>query len=352
MIELLIPAFRNFVYSLVLVILTGFLLVVQLPGKTVAEEELSRTSPLDTIESAQLFYVSLKPLAALQQADTSFSNKQAWAWYIPAFSFQLHNRFHEWAFGDEGGETQGIFRLDFGKSQLSDQDVLAILYLPMLTTLQLSLFAFCTSLILGMGLGFLLVRYENEYWTTAIQRLATGIYAFPVFFVAILLVLLFPGQQAAFLKEALGQPRESYISLYWLLAVCCLSYQSSIYIALQFRNTLSQVMRTDYILAARAKGLSNARIFWVHALPSAAFPIITYSGILLGSLFSGSFIIELVFGLQGTGLTLQDALLKRDLPVLSAMVLISGCMAVTGNFIADITYCLADPRIRQNSSST
>ena len=111
-------------------------------------------------------------------------------------------------------------------------------------------------------------------------------------------------------------------------------------------NTIGQLSE-EYVLAAKAKGTPPRKILSKHILKNTLLPIITILGMNMASLVCGSFIIESVFGWPGVGSFAMEAIGKRDYPIIMAYVMLSGFILVVGNFVADILYSFADPRIKR-----
>ncbi|HEU4733294.1 MAG TPA: ABC transporter permease [Kofleriaceae bacterium] len=113
------------------------------------------------------------------------------------------------------------------------------------------------------------------------------------------------------------------------------------------RSSLVEVLGEDYVRTARAKGVPEARVLVVHALRNALLPVITVAGLQFGSLLSGAIIIENVFSRPGLGATLIDAIRERNYPVVQGVVLVIAVIYVAVNLLVDLSYGLADPRIRR-----
>ena len=105
----------------------------------------------------------------------------------------------------------------------------------------------------------------------------------------------------------------------------------------------------DYLLTARAKGCSQSRAMWRHAMPNALLPVITLLGLSIPGLIGGSVIIESLFAIPGMGKLFYDSVLMRDMPTIMAIVTAGAFLTLLGNVLADIGYALADPRTRRNS---
>jgi ABC-type dipeptide/oligopeptide/nickel transport system permease component len=113
------------------------------------------------------------------------------------------------------------------------------------------------------------------------------------------------------------------------------------------RSAMVEVLGEDYIRTARAKGLAEGRVLFVHALRNALLPVITIAGLQFGSLLSGAIVIEHIFARPGLGSTLLDAILERNYPVVQGTVLVIATIYVLVNIAVDVAYGLADPRIRR-----
>jgi peptide/nickel transport system permease protein len=112
------------------------------------------------------------------------------------------------------------------------------------------------------------------------------------------------------------------------------------------RSSMLEVIRQDYVRTAKAKGLSEETVYYKHALRNALLPIITLFGFLIPGLIGGSIIMETVFAWPGIGRLAYQAVLARDYPVVMTINTITAVLVLIGNFVADILYGIADPRIR------
>jgi peptide/nickel transport system permease protein len=112
------------------------------------------------------------------------------------------------------------------------------------------------------------------------------------------------------------------------------------------RSSMLEVIRQDYIRTARAKGLSEKKVIWKHALRNALLPLITIIGLSFPFLLSGAVITEVVFAWPGMGRVTIDAIFSRDYPLIIANTFIAGIMVIGGNLLADVLYAAADPRVR------
>lgn len=111
-------------------------------------------------------------------------------------------------------------------------------------------------------------------------------------------------------------------------------------------NTVGQLSE-EYVVTARAKGTPDMKILFNHVMKNTLLPIITLLGMNMASLVCGSFIIETIFGWPGIGTLAMSAIGSRDYPMIMAYVMMSGCILVIGNFVADVLYAVVDPRIKR-----
>ncbi|NIM01024.1 MAG: ABC transporter permease subunit [Acidobacteria bacterium] len=173
------------------------------------------------------------------------------------------------------------------------------------------------------------------------------LYAVPIFWAALLLQRLFAvrlGWLPLYGSGGVtGIPRVANM----VLPVICLTYGGLAYVSRFVRANLLESTRFETILSARARGMTRFAILVRHGFRLAAVPMLTLAGFLIPALFAGSVIVETVFQLPGLGWLFIDAAYQRDLPVLLGVTLISGAAALAGILFADVTYALADPRVRR-----
>jgi len=173
------------------------------------------------------------------------------------------------------------------------------------------------------------------------------LYAVPVFWAALLLQRLFAvrlGWLPLYGSGGVtGIPRFANM----VLPVVCLTYGGLAYVSRFVRTNLIESTRLETVLSARARGLTRFAILVRHGFRLAAVPLLTLAGFLIPALFAGSVIVETVFQLPGLGWLFIDAAYQRDIPVLLGITLISGAAALAGILFADVTYALADPRVRR-----
>jgi peptide/nickel transport system permease protein len=131
-----------------------------------------------------------------------------------------------------------------------------------------------------------------------------------------------------------------------IMPVSVLSLWTIAFISRFTRTGLLEIYEQDFVRTARAKGLTNRRVWWLHALPNALIPVATFIGPALGTLLAGAVIIEKVFSWPGMGRLVVDGVFNRDYPLVMGSVVIASVMFILGLLISDILYALLDPRIR------
>ena len=249
-------------------------------------------------------------------------------------------RFVEWL-------TQ-IVRADFGTSIFTNQPVSTLIAQRLEPTFSIMGLTILIAVIVAVPMGVLAAWRQGGIVDQALMVLAVMGFSIPVFVVGYLLAYLF-----AIVLEWL--PVQGYVPLtdglgLWLKGILLPSVALSfIYIALIARVTrasMLEVLEQDYIRTARAKGLNERTVLFVHALKNAAVPIVTVIGLGVALLIGGAVVTESVFAIPGLGRLTVDAILQRDYPVLQAIVLLFSFVFVIVNLGVDLVYILLDPRVR------
>ena len=221
-------------------------------------------------------------------------------------------------------------------------------------TLLLGLSSLLLTVVISIPVGILSAVYRYTLFDYLITLLSFIGLSVPGFVVALFLIQLFAVKLGWLPSINMHDVREDYqgwdavrdVARHLILPASALSLASIARWARYQRSSLLDVLSQDYIRTARAKGVRERDVLRVHALRNALLPIITLGGLSIPQLVSGAFIIEFVFGWPGMGRLGVDAALKRDYPVIMGVTMISAVFIVLGNFLADIAYHWADPRIR------
>ncbi len=245
---------------------------------------------------------------------------------------------------------QRVLQGDFGKSFRTGQPVTSTIGERLSVSVKLNIITFIVNTTLAIFLGTIAALYRG----TIIDFLATswavmGV-ATPGFWLAILLILLFSVKLNWLPAAGWVDPFEDPVqgARHLVLPVLSLGLFGSATIMRQTRSALLEVLRQDYIVTARSKGLSGRAVILGHALKNAMLPVVTIVGLSLAGLLGGSVLIERVFAIPGVGRLALDATNSRDYPVIQAIVLLAAFAIIAANLITDILYARLDPRIRYN----
>ena len=236
-----------------------------------------------------------------------------------------------------------IARFDFGNSlKYAGQPVNQILRRALPVSAALGLSAYLFALIVGIAMGTLAALKQNswiDYGSMALAMLGISI---PNFVLGPLLVLLF-ALTLFWLPPALWQ---GFPSRNMILPALTLSAIYIAYIARLTRSGMLEVMRSDYIRTARAKGLSEGAVVMRHALRGGLLPVISFSGPALAFLITGTVVVEKIFALPGLGNYFINACFNRDEPLIIGIVAFIAISVLVFNLLVDIAYAFIDPRIR------
>src|SRR5262245_48097259 len=242
------------------------------------------------------------------------------------------------------GKVMGnILRLDFGNSlKYEGQSVNQILSRALPVSAALGLSAYLIALVVGITVGAVSALKQNSWLDYAGMTLAMLGISIPNFVLGPLLVLLF-SLSLFWFPPALW---EGLLSRSLVLPALTLSAIYIAYIARLTRSGMLEVMRSDYIRTARAKGLSETQLVMRHALRGALLPVVSFSGPALAFLITGTVVVEKVFALPGLGNYFINACFNRDEPLIIGIVAFIAITVLVFNLLVDIAYGLIDPRIR------
>jgi len=249
-------------------------------------------------------------------------------------------RFGEWVFN--------IMRGDLGTSIFTNLPVGHMIMQRVEPTLSLMVVTLILSVVIAVPMGVLAAWKQGTHADRAVMAFAVLGFSVPVFVVGYVLAYIFaleldwlPVQGYTPLSQGLWPWFENLI----LPAIAL----GTVYIALIARitrATMLEVLSQDYIRTARAKGVGQRAVLFVHALKNAAVPIVTVIGIGIALLIGGAVVTESVFAIPGLGRLTVDAILRRDYPVIQGVVLLFSFVYVLVNLVIDLLYTLFDPRIR------
>ncbi|MFE5513942.1 ABC transporter permease [Streptomyces sp. NPDC056529] len=215
-------------------------------------------------------------------------------------------------------------------------------------TVELTLGALLFVVVLGAALGILGATSRNRWVRTAVRVLTTGALAVPPFVTGVLLVLLFsvllgvlpPGGRVPLLTAPdLGVQ-------YLLLPALCLALPSAAVLGRYLKDGIERALGEDYVRTATAAGVAPRRLLWRHALPNALPPVVTLLGMQTGNLLGGAVLVEAIFAWPGLGQLAEQALVRRDYPVVQDLLLLLVTVFVLVQLLTDLVHAWLDPRIR------
>lgn len=249
-----------------------------------------------------------------------------------------------------------LARLDFGNSMSSDpRPVWDKIKERLPLTVGMNVASLVLTLLCAIPIGVASAHWQGRLFDRAMTVLVFIGFAMPGFWLALLLMLLFgihlqwlPLSGLTSLDHAAMTPLGKAWDILTHLAMPIFIYTFGSLAGLSrfMRASMLEVLRQDYILTARAKGLPVRTVIFRHALRNALLPVITILGLSLPGLIGGSVIIESIFALPGLGQLFYQAVMARDYPLIMGNLVLGAVLTLIGNLLADLCYGLADPRIR------
>ncbi|MDY4383402.1 ABC transporter permease [Pectobacterium brasiliense] len=234
---------------------------------------------------------------------------------------------------------------DFGTSLRSGQDALAMIMEKLPATLRLMAASLVLALAVGIPLGIVAAHYHGRIVDRTVIGLAVLTHSIPTFLTGILLIQLF-AVQLRILPSGGGATLAHMV----MPALAIGLYNAGV-IARFVRSSVLEVIGQRYILAARAKRVSEWGLIVRHVMPNAALPLLTLFGFLLGGMIGGSAVIEAVFAWPGVGLLLINSVAARDVAVIQAIVILITVAMVSANLFVDFLHVMIDPRLRHSQRS-
>lgn len=243
---------------------------------------------------------------------------------------------------------------DFGYSSQYKRQVSQIIGVPMRNTVMLNLFSMILVFVISIPLGIATAVKKNTVFDKAVQVITIIGYSMPSFVIALLTIYVFAiklkwfpisGMKTAGL-DASGIQETLDIAKHMILPVLVMSVGGLGSITRYVRASMIDALRMDYIKTARAKGLKEKVVIYVHAFRNALIPVVTVTTWWIIGLFGGSVVIESMFAWKGLGSMLLDGLMQRDFSVVLTMQMFYVVLSLSGNVLMDIAYTLVDPRVR------
>lgn len=287
---------------------------------------------------------------ALQKAIVRvIQNQNQYMKYKPKFIwYGFNNQYHNW--------ITKFIQLDFGISYRDKRPVSSVLWDALRWSILISVISIIISYLIAIPLGIKTATSKGTKGEKGITATLFMLYSMPNFWIGTLLVIFLCGGDWLDLFPpafSLGKLPETapfmdrMIDLVHRLTlpVLCLTYPTFAFISRQMRGGMLNVIDQDYIRTARAKGLSERKVIWKHALRNSLIPIITLFANVFPVVISGSFVVEFIFSIPGMGKLTIDSLNARDYPVVFTVFMFTAMMTLIGTLISDIMYAAVDPRI-------
>lgn len=234
----------------------------------------------------------------------------------------------------------GIATFDFGTSIQDGQPVLQQILSHFPATIKLTLAAMVVALLIGIPIGIISSTKQYSFFDNVSTLGGLVGFSMPNYWLSMMLILLFSVQ--------LGWlPVSGYGGLIFLvLPAISLGTQTAAVFLRMTRSSMLEVLHSDYIRTARAKGITERKVVYAHALRNALIPIITVVGLQVGALLEGAILTEAVFAWPGIGRFMIDAINAKDFPVVQGSVVFIAFVFVFVNLLVDILYAYVDPRIK------
>ena len=237
---------------------------------------------------------------------------------------------------------------DWGRSFRTGQPVLRAVASRLPASLELAFLSLLLAVGFALALGTLAAHRPETRTDASISVLTALGTAMPNFWIAIVLILVFAlhlrvlpsSGSAPLLEDPLGHLRAMVLPTV-TLSIAYLSNLTRL-----VRAKMLESLHTDYVRTARAKGLREGRVLWVHALRNSVLPVLSILAVSMSRLFGGAVVTETIFALPGVGILLVDSILGRDFPVVQGIIVIVTIGVFTTNFLIEIAYAVVDPRVR------
>lgn len=233
-----------------------------------------------------------------------------------------------------------IVRLDFGVSFYSDRPAMGLVLSRLPATLELSVVAVVIAILIGVPAGMLGALWRGRGADMALSATVLFGMSIPNFWLGLVLIIVFGVQLRMLPISGTGTFR------HLVLPAVTLATGMLATIARLIRNDLLEVLTADFIRTARAKGVSNAAVFFGHALKNSLTPVITLLGLQIGALLGGAIVTESVFAWPGVGRLILQSIERRDYPVVQAATFVLAIIFILTNLIIDVVCARLDPRIR------
>jgi peptide/nickel transport system permease protein len=237
---------------------------------------------------------------------------------------------------------------DLGTSIFSQKSIGSLIAPRIQPTLSLAILSLSISILVGVSLGALAAWKAGHLLDRLVMFIAVLGFAMPVFWLGFLLIWAFAVNLRIFPAVGFVPISDGVIPFLRSMTLPALAngFPGIALMARMTRSSMMEVLREDYIRTARAKGLSEIVVYVRHAFKNASIPVVTLIGLVFGALIGGTVVTESIFAIPGLGRLTIDAVVRRDYPIVQAMLMIVALLYVLVNLVVDLTYAFLDPRIR------
>jgi len=254
-----------------------------------------------------------------------------------------------------------FLRFDLGRSFLQNKDVWQLIKEKLPVSISLGLWTFLFTYLISIPLGVIKAVREGSRFDAVTSMIVLIGYAIPGFVLGLFLIVLFAGGTFFEWFPLRGLTSDNWAALSWpariadyfwhiTLPLICMVIGSFAIVTMLTKNTFVEEMRKQYVLVARAKGLSQRRVLYKHIFRNALIPLITgFPAAFVGAFFAGSVLIETLFSLDGLGLLSYESVVRRDYPVVLGSLYLFTLIGLVVKLIADLLYVLVDPRVQFSS---
>ena len=260
----------------------------------------------------------------------------------------LHVQYLDWLFD--------VIRLDFGTSFDDNRPVMEKIIERIPVSLQLSFGSLLLSYLIAVPIGVFFSVRQGSWSDQVTTVILFMMYSVPNFWLATMAIVFLCGGDFFHIFPVTGLETQHYEAwTFWrvvrdrlwhlVLPIVCMTYAHLAYLSRFARAGMLEVIRQDYVLTARAKGLRERVVIFKHAFRNALIPLLTLLSFLLPAMLGGSVIIETIFSIPGMGLLTFEAILQRDYPTIIGITTVSAFLTLIGFIVTDILYAWADPRI-------
>ena len=242
----------------------------------------------------------------------------------------------------------GVLRGDFGKSLLTEKPVINIFLEKAPPTIQLAGVAWILATLIGVPVGVLSAVNRGGVFDYLGRAFALFGQAIPVFWLGIMAILIFSVILGWFPSGTKGPIDASFWeqAKHFVLPATVLGWSGAASYARLTRSAMLEVLDSEFVKMARAKGVVSRKVIWKHAFRNAMIPPITFSALLIAFFLSGQVVVEAVFGWPGLGRLATESVFENDFNTLSTSVLFFAALFAFASFLADTLYAFVDPRIR------